>query len=168
MSRRGVTTTGAAALLVCLTVSPTAAADPAVGRLNGRYVTTSNGEWAKTNEQYRDEMSVQSTWTISTTCSGPNDCTGTISSDQGWSAGIYEKSGLWYVRRAIPGWQPCPDGTAADGLQMFRFYAGDPETGRATPGSDTYLGEDITSSPSGACGINKQLVITLPFKMVPA
>jgi hypothetical protein len=52
---------------------------------------------------------------------------------------------------------------------MFRFYAGDPMTGQARPsGSDTFLGDDITSSASGACGINKQLVVAMPFKMVAA
>jgi hypothetical protein len=52
---------------------------------------------------------------------------------------------------------------------MFRFFAGDPETGQAQPsGSNTYLGEDITKSASGSCGINKQLVINMPFKMIVA
>jgi hypothetical protein len=36
------------------------------------------------------------------------------------------------------------------------------------PGSDTYLGDDITTSASRACGINKQLVVQMPFKMVAA
>jgi hypothetical protein len=92
-----------------------------------------------------------------------------MKSDQGWSAPIYQKSGVWYVKRAIPGWEPCPDGTAADGLQMFRFYPADPLTGEGRPlGSDTFLGEDNTRSASGSCGINKQLVIYMPFKLVPA
>jgi hypothetical protein len=75
---------------------------------------------------------------------------------------------MWYVRHAIPDWQPCPDGTAVDGLQLFTFYAGDPMTGQQLPGSDTYLGDDTTTSPSGACGINKQLVVQMPFKLVAA
>jgi hypothetical protein len=40
--------------------------------------------------------------------------------------------------------------------------------GQQSPGSDTYLGDDTTTSPSGACGINKQPVVQMPFKMVAA
>lgn len=158
---------GAAVLLAGLALAPVASAEPTYG-LNGRYVAASNGDWASTNDQFRDEMSVRSIWTISTTCSSPNDCTGTMSSDQGWTADIYERSGQWYVRRALPGWRRCSDGTLVEGLQTFRFYAGDPLTARALPGATSYLGEDITTSPSGACGVNKQLVVRMPFKMLPA
>jgi hypothetical protein len=166
---RRVTIVATAASLVCVASPPIAAAQPDDGSLNGRYIATSNGDWAQTNDQFRKETSVRSTWTISSTCSAPTDCTGTVSSDLGWTADIYKKSGMWYVRHAIPGWRPCSDGAAADGLQLFRFYAGDPLTGQAVPsGSDTYLGDEVTSSASGACGINKQLVIKMPFKMVAA
>jgi hypothetical protein len=51
---------------------------------------------------------------------------------------------------------------------LFTFYAGDPSTGQQLPGSGTYLGDDVTTSPSGACGINKQLMVKMPFKMVAA
>jgi len=166
--RAGVTI-GTAALFAAVAIPAAANASEGDWGLNGRYVATSNGEWSRTNEQFRNETSVRQTWTISTTCTNPTDCVGQISSDQGWTAPIYSKAGLWYVKRAVPGWEPCPDGTAADGLQMFRFFAGDPETGQALPsGSNTYLGEDITKSASGSCGINKQLVINMPFKMVVA
>jgi len=50
--------------------------------LNGTYVATSNGEWAKTNERFQDEASLRSTWTISTVCSYPSECTGTVASDR--------------------------------------------------------------------------------------
>jgi hypothetical protein len=166
--RRGVTTVGAATTLVCLAAPPTATANADDGSLNGRYIATSNGDWATTNDQFRNETSVRSTWTISSSCANPTDCVGTLTSDLGWTADIYKKSGMWYVRHAIPNWQPCPDGTAVDGLQLFTFYAGDPLTGQRLPGSDTYLGDDITTSASGACGINKQLVVQMPFKLVAA
>jgi hypothetical protein len=160
---------GVAATLVFVATPPTAAAQPDDGSLNGRYIATSNGDWAQTNDQFRNESSVRSIWMISSTCVDPTDCTGTMTSDLGWTADIDKKSGMWFVRHPIPGWQRCPDGTAADGLQLFRFYAGDPLTGQPSPsGTNTYLGDDITSSPSGACGINKQLVIDMPFKMVAA
>jgi hypothetical protein len=166
--RAGVTI-GTAALFAAVAIPAAANASEGDWGLNGTYVATSNGEWSRTNEQFRNETSVRQTWTISTTCANPSDCVGQVSSDQGWTAPIYSKAGLWYVKRSVPGWQPCPDGTAADGLQMFRFFAGDAQTGQALPsGSDTYLGEDITKSASGSCGINKQLVINMPFKMIVA
>ncbi|MCW2511006.1 MAG: hypothetical protein JWR11_48 [Mycobacterium sp.] len=162
-----VTIAATAMALACAASPPAATAQPDNGSLNGRYIATSNGEWAQTNDQFRGETSVRSTWTISSTCVDPTDCTGTLSSDLGWTADIYKKSGMWYVRHTIPSWRQCSDGTSADGLQLFRFYAGDPLTGQAVPsGSDTYLGDEVTSSASGACGINKQLVIKMPFKMV--
>jgi hypothetical protein len=158
-----------AAVLTGIGLPATASAFSADGSINGTYIATSNGDWAQTNDQFRNEQSVRSTWKISTACINPTDCVGTVKSDQGWTAPIYQRSGLWYVKRALPNWQPCPDGTFADGLQMYRFYAGDPNTGQGSPlGSDTYLGEDVTDSPSGSCGINKQLTIRIPFKMVAA
>jgi hypothetical protein len=158
-----------AALVAGIGLPATASAFNEDGSMNGTYIATSNGDWAQTNDQFRDEQSIRSTWTISTACINPTDCVGTVKSDQGWTAPIYKRSGMWYIKRALPNWQPCPDGTFADGLQMYRFFAGDPLTGEARPlGSDTYLGEDVTNSPSGACGINKQLEIRIPFKMVAA
>jgi hypothetical protein len=89
-----------------------------------------------------------------------------ISSDQGWSASTYKKSGLWYVKRALPGWEPCPDGTAADGLQMFRFYPVSSATGAVDRSqSNLFAGIDETTGVSGGCGINTQLVITIPFRL---
>ena len=35
--------------------------------LNGRFLATSNGDWAMTNDVYRDEASVRSIWTIAMT-----------------------------------------------------------------------------------------------------
>src|ERR1700730_11100610 len=164
----GLTAVGATTMLVCLAAPPPAAANADDGSLNGRYIATSNGDWATTNDQFRNETSVRSTWTISSSCANPTDCVGTLTSDRGSTADIYKKAGMWYVRHAVPNWQPCPDGTAVDGLQLFTFYAGDPLTGQHSPGADTYLGDDITTSASGACGINKQLVVQMPFKMVAA
>ena len=47
--------------------------------INGTYIATSNGQWAQTNDIYRNEASVRSTWTISMTCSTPLECTGRVS-----------------------------------------------------------------------------------------
>jgi hypothetical protein len=148
--------------------SASAAAEPAglKGSLNGTFRAQSNGDFARSNEMYYDEQTVVATWTISSNCSNPTDCTGTVTSDQGWSAPIYKMSGLWNVKRTVPRWEPCPNGTAADGLQHYRFYAVDAQTGQADNSqSDLFAGLDETTGPSGACGINKPLQISMPFKL---
>ncbi len=132
--------------------------------LNGSYAATSLGDWAKTNERYQDEATIRSIWTISTTCVSPVQCTGTVTSDLGWSANVYTKTGLWYLKRTVDNWEPCRDGTSADATQMFRFYGVDSD-GTTKPDSTTYAGEDITTGPSGACGRNLPLVIRMPFKL---
>lgn len=167
--RAGLTSAAIAALVVTAAPAPTAVADDGNWGINGTFIATSNGEFAKTNEQYRNEAVVRTIWTVSTTCVNPTDCTGTVHSDAGWDAPIYSRSGLWFVKRAIPNWQPCSNGTFADGLQLFRFYAGDPMTGQqSVPPQGVWLGEDVTNSPSGACGINKRLEINMPFNLKAA
>lgn len=138
--------------------------DPA---LNGTYLATSNGEWARTNESYHDEPTVRSVWTITSSCITAIDCLGTVSSDQGWTAEITFNSGdHWLVKREIPNWERCADGTAATGQQEFRFYPAN-SIGKLDPNSTTLVGSDATYGPSGACGWNKVLVIRMPFKLVP-
>ena len=134
--------------------------------LNGTYTATSNGEWAKTNDAYHDQASTRSTWTVTTACSYPAECTGTVTSDWGWSAPIYQKSGIWYVKRTVANWQPCPDGTASAGLQTFRFFPATPDGGSDDPASSTLIGEDQTTGISGACGRSLAVFITMPFKLV--
>src|SRR5436305_11151135 len=97
--------------MVAIPAAP-AAGTPADWGLNGTYVATSNGEWAKTNDIFHDETSIRSTWSITTTCSYPGECTGSVSSEFGWSAPIYQKSGVWFVKKMVDRWQPCPDGSA--------------------------------------------------------
>jgi hypothetical protein len=136
--------------------------------LNGTYTATSNGEWAKSNERFQDEASLRSTWTISTACSYPTECTGTVTSDFGWTAPIYKTGGVWYVKRTVENWEACPDGTAAAGLQVFRFVPTTADGAKVDPTSSTLVGEDQTTGPSGACGISKPLFINMPFKLVKA
>ncbi|ORA30881.1 Rv2253/PknI dimerization domain-containing protein [Mycobacteroides abscessus] len=134
--------------------------------LNGTYRATSNGEWSKTNEIYHDEANAWSIWTISTQCSYPGECAGTVTSDARWSAPIYQKSGVWYVKRKIDNWEPCPDGTFGAGLQVYRFAATTVDGSASDPNSPILTGEDQTVGQSGACGINKPLFISMPFKLV--
>jgi hypothetical protein len=136
--------------------------------LNGTYIATSNGEWSKTNEVFRDQASLRSVWTISTQCSYPTECTGTVSSDFGWTAPIYKTGGVWYVKHTVENWVPCPDGTAAPGLQVFRFVPVVEDGSLTDPTSTTLAGEDQTTGPSGACGVSKAVFINMPFKLVKA
>jgi hypothetical protein len=144
-------------------VSASASLDPA---LNGRFAVTSNGQWAQTNDIYRDEATVKSTWTITSTCTDPEDCSGTVVSDKGWNAPISKTSNTWVIDRDIPSWEPCHDGRAATGHQQYRFYRVDRDgemdlTNRST----TFAGIDRTVGPSGACGINRWLAIKMPLRV---
>ena len=132
--------------------------------LNGTYIATSNGDWAKTNDSYHDETTVTSTWTITSTCSNTVDCTGQVTSDQGWTAPILHNTDAWIVDRDLTNWERCSDGTSASGHQRYRFWPVD-ATGYVAPGSPTLGGEERTTGPSGACGINKVLVIRMPFRL---
>jgi hypothetical protein len=132
--------------------------------LNGTYIVTSNGDWAKTNDSYHDEVTVTSSWTITSSCSNPVDCNGQVVSDQGWTAPIVHNSDAWIVERDLPNWEHCPDGTAATGHLRYRFWPVD-DTGYVVPGSPTLAGEERTTGPSGACGINKLLVIRMPVRL---
>ncbi|WP_234834637.1 Rv2253/PknI dimerization domain-containing protein [Mycolicibacterium stellerae] len=136
-------------------------ADPGDGiALNGAYTAFSDGVWAKTNSSYHDERSVTQTWTITSACSTYQDCTGRVTSDQGWSADMVYMSGSWRVRRTVDNWEPCIDGTATPGEQTFTFWKGYPD---AFP----MMGFDTTLGRSGACGWNKQLNVRLPFTLTP-
>ena len=161
-----VSTVAAMAICGVAASTPTAAADNPDWGLNGTYIATSNGEWARKNEVFYDQASLRSIWTVRTQCSYPGECTGTVDSEWGWSAPIYQKSGVWYVKHTVANWIPCADGTSAPGLQVFRFKAMNAEGAIADPTSTTLVGEDITTGVSGACGVNKPVYINMPFKLV--
>jgi hypothetical protein len=151
--------------LVFLSCSSPARATGDSPAINGTFTATSNGEWAQRNDVFRAEATVRSTWKISTTCANVLSCAGTVTSDQGWTANIYTTNNVWYVKRELAGWEPCADGTSAPGHQVYDFYAIAAD-GTLDPKSTTYAGKDQTSGPSGACGKNLPLVISLPFKLV--
>jgi hypothetical protein len=159
-----------AAAIVAATVGapwPAHADDPSTWGLNGTYEASSNGEWAKTNDRYQKEAVVRSTWTISTQCTSPVDCAGTVTSDQGWTAPIYTTTGVWWIKRTLVGWQPCPDGTAADALQTYRIFATERATGSASLFDSSLLtGEDHTVGNSGNCGRSEWVDIRMPFTAV--
>lgn len=124
--------------------------------LNGKYAATSDGTWAKSHDSFHEEATVISTWTITSACNNPVDCTGQVSSDQGWSASLRLVGGdMWRVTHDVANWERCQDGTTAPGRQTFKFSA-----------DENLAGWDNTVGPSGACGANKELVIRMPFKLV--
>lgn len=146
------------------TASPATASIDDVA-INGTYRATSLGDWAKVNEQFHKEATVTATWTITSSCTTVQDCTGTVRSDQGWSAPLKMTDGeMWKVKHDVPNWERCPDGTAYTGHQMFYFYAVD-SNGQPRLGSPTLTGKDKTIGPSGACGQNQWLAIELPFRL---
>lgn len=141
-------------------VSPTASADPNDVALNGTFTAVSDGGWAKKNEGFYPQATVTATWTISSSCTTFQDCTGTLSSDQGWTADLVYASQRWKATHVVENWEPCPDGTAADGTQTFTFWA------RRLDNADRenlLTGWDETVGPSGACGINRWLTIRMPL-----
>lgn len=154
------------ALVVSLACAPmpSAVASGDEWGLNGTYAATSNGDWAKTNDIFHNEATVRSKWTISTTCSTPVECTGRVVSDQGWSADVGLHGSEYVVKRDIPNWEPCPNGAARTGHQIYRFYPVD-ESGMVDWTSTLLAGIDLTSGDSGACGVNKALVISVPFRL---
>ncbi|MHA3024073.1 Rv2253/PknI dimerization domain-containing protein [Mycobacterium sp. BMJ-28] len=130
--------------------------------LNGSYRVVSNGDWAKTNEAYMDEKVVISTWTFSSTCTDPQTCTGTVSSDQGWTAPLVYRASRWLVDRTIDNWEPCPDGTFSLGRQRFQFFGTDANGQQDRTNVATLQGYERTVGISGACGKNTPLVIQMP------
>jgi hypothetical protein len=164
----GLTVLTAAALIA----HPTAGAQPPTPNpnnpaLNGRYQATINGEWATTNQVFHDEATIQDVWTITSSCENPQDCTGTVVSDQGWTANIAYTSGdRWRLDRELPNWEPCYDGTAATAVQKFLFWQSRAD-GTIDRNSPVLTGWQETTGPSGACGRSKNLVIRTPFKLSP-
>lgn len=133
--------------------------------LHGTFRATSIGDYAQRNDQYFGEPTVYQVWTISTSCVSTQECHGTVTSDQGWTAPIYMLDGeMWKVRREVPNWERCEDGTAFTGQQTFFFYPVN-DNGGYQLGSSVYSGKDKTVGPSGACGQNNWLDIAMPLRV---
>lgn len=133
--------------------------------INGTFHAASLGEWSHTNQQFRDQATVRATWTITSTCTTFQQCSGTVKSDQGWTEPLGTHDGImWYLRHDVPNWEPCQDGSSFTGKQTYFFYPVDTAGGVAY-GSPVFAGTDKTIGPSGACGQNRWLVIEMPFRL---
>lgn len=130
--------------------------------VNGVFDAVSDGKWAKTNESFRDEATVTRRWTISSSCATYQDCTGTVASDDGWTANLVFKSGQWRTVRTIDKWEPCAGGPAVSGEQSFIFW---PARADAPDRHDHLVGWDQTVGPTGACGVNRSLNVRLPLTL---
>lgn len=134
--------------------------------LNGRYLVISNGQWAQTNDVYHDEQTVRQEWTINSSCTDSSTCSGTVHSSLGWSAELRYVDSWWTINRELNGWEPCPDGSATPGHQHYQFWGVDTKTGLEDDSNSTLLaGNDITYGDSGACGVNRQLVVNVPVRL---
>lgn len=153
-----------AAAAIGLGSAPPATATDGDYAINGTFSVVSNGEWATMNQRYQSEPTVRSTWTVNTTCATPIACAGKVTSTLGWTEDIYTTNGQWYVKHYVPDWIPCPDGTTAPGLQVYRFYPAN-EEGLARQGSNLLVGEEKTTGESGNCGRGRSLVLVLPVKI---
>lgn len=163
-TERSVATVGAV-IAFGVVGAPSAHADD--WALNGRYLATSNGDWATTNDVYRNEATVRSVWTIAMSCTNVLTCRGTVTSDIGWSADIVTNGNMEYrVERDLPNWEPCADGSGrtVTGHQRYRFFPVD-AGGLVLPGSRVYGGFDQTKGQSGGCSLNDTLEIDLPFRL---
>src|SRR5690625_1258855 len=103
MRLTGTVTTAAlvaAEMILGCAIFPAHAA-PEDAALNGTYRATSDGTYAQLNHQLHDMETVTSIWTLTTTCVSRLDCTGTVTSDQGWSAPIKLNFGQWLVVHEI-------------------------------------------------------------------
>ena len=134
--------------------------------INGTYTATVVGQWARSRQVYHQEATVRSTWKITSSCSNAYECTGQVVSDQGWSAPLTMYDGLnWYVKRDIPDWETCPDGTSHPGTDYIMFYPADPVTAVNVLGSPVLAGNERTVGPAGVCGNNLPLDIAQPFRL---
>jgi len=160
---RWLTTLSASLSIALGMVAAPASAMPDGPALNGTYQAVTNGDWAKTDGVYRDQLTVISTWSIESDCANYQSCTGRVTSDQGWTADMYFQTQSWRVRRTIPDWQRCPDGSVSSGHQLFIFYPYAEDEFDIS--SAVLAGEDITSGVPGACGRGYPVEIRIPFRL---
>ncbi|WP_445166248.1 hypothetical protein ACTXG7_20615 [Mycolicibacterium sp. Dal123E01] len=153
----------AAVTVVGLNCAAPAAADQNWG-INGTFEISSNGDWAKVNDRYENQPSERNTWTIQTSCISPYECSGTVTSDGGWTAPIYTTNGLWYIKRTVPNWRFCADGAAVEGFQEYKIYPVGAD-GHVDSASNEFTGVNRVIGPSGSCGRNQWPVIQMPIYM---
>ncbi len=156
----------AIAVMASVGAAPAAHATDFGTALNGTFRVKSDGQWARTNDVKIKQETVVETWVITTSCVSPIECSGVVKSDRGWT-GTARLDAFWYIEHVIDDWIPCSDGTFYSGFQKFILWGVDPATEEMTYiDSDYWAGRNVTKGPSGACGVNKPVVIELPVTMM--
>ncbi|OKH63588.1 hypothetical protein EB72_11350 [Mycobacterium sp. SWH-M1] len=120
----------AAPAVAALTLAGNAAADPPL--LNGTYGSTDGDPY--------------NVWTIATSCS-PAGCTGTVSSNQGWTSPTTFTDGHWDFTVSKPGGLTCDDGHYEPAVVAMSI---DPVTLAGVVSSDSNFGcagGIVTQSP---------------------
>ncbi len=93
--------------LWCGSIAPAVASPPSDVAINGTYTAFSDGDWAKKNQVYYNELPVMSTWTVTSTCRTFMDCTGQVTTSQGWTGELKYRAGQWVVFHTVEGWVKC-------------------------------------------------------------
>ena len=158
---------GAAALSVVIALGVFVAPQAHAGdmALNGRFLATSNGDWAMTNDVYRDEASVRSIWTIAMTCTNVLTCAERSTVTSAGAPKSPRPTGNTSSSETFQTGSHAP--TAAEtvtGHQRYRFFPVD-DNGAIRPGSRVFAGFDKTSGESGGCSLNEKLEIEIPFRL---
>ena len=78
---------------------------------------------------------------------------------------IHGDGTLWYVRRDVPNWERCQDGTAFTGSRPSLSIQLIPKGLVNTTWVPVMAGKDKTLGPSGACGQNQWLLSRLPLRL---
>lgn len=155
----------AVALFGSLSAAPVSQASNFGVELNGTYRAFSDGEFAKVDDVFIDQVSTDEIWTINTSCVSPLECVGEVHSNAGWTA-TARLDDFWYFDREIPNWLPCPDGTSAPGHQKFIVFGFNTmRVEQDKTNTDFLVGRNLTKAPSGACGRNAPLDIEMPIRL---
>lgn len=143
------------ALMLAAGVVLAAPANAAVP-LNGTYTAYSDGGLGTRNDvsygwnyPYPD---VTQTWTVTSSCH-LDDCHGTVTSSDGWTADATQRNGRWWIEYNRPDGILCADGSFVPTRQSFGFDA------------ISLLGTDMMQGPSGACNRNLPIVIKRPLTL---
>ena len=88
-----------------LITAPVADADYNDIEINGIYTAHSDGQTARTNDQFHDEVPVTATWKVESTCQNFLECSGKVTSDQGWVGDLTYRDNRWRAVHQIDGWE---------------------------------------------------------------
>jgi len=110
----------------------------------------------------RDEASVTSAWTVTSGLLRLPRLHRAGAQRPGMErSGRFAGVGCGRSPTMYPNWEPCRDGTAAHRPAKVSLSAHKTDLAK-------FEGWDTTRGPSGACGVNQWLVITMPFTLTQA